>query len=83
MKYIFLLNKNIKLFFIETNTEMNSGMLDRQSENWFREKQIIFKKMMFQGPKRYIAQMSEYTCSMETVQQNRVVLHFFLVNSTL
>ena len=25
---------------------------------------------MFQGPKGYIAQICEFTCSMETVQQN-------------
>ena len=31
---------------------------------------------MFQGPKGYIAQICEVTCSMETVQQNGHFTHF-------
>jgi len=49
-------------YFYKVCAEMNSGMHDRLSKNWFREIEIIFKKSffykkMFQGPKGYIAQM--------------------------
>ena len=55
--------------------EMNLGMHDRLSEISFRETKIIFKNIfpyenMFQGPKGYVEQMCEVTCSIETVQQN-------------
>jgi len=50
----------------KTYAEINSGVndIDRLSENWFRENKIIskknvFNKMIFQGPKDYIAQLCE------------------------